>query len=123
MFGNLLAFFSSDKQHQWVQWLPLAEWWYNTSYHTTTKMTPYETMYGQQPPFVTSYLPGTSKVQDLDKLLQGREATLQDLKDNLHMAQNRMKQQVDQQCFERVFQEGDQVFLRLQPYKQTSLKT
>jgi hypothetical protein len=50
------------KQYQWVQWLPLEEWWYNTSYHTTTKMTPYETMYGQQPPTITSYLPGTSKV-------------------------------------------------------------
>jgi hypothetical protein len=39
------------------------------------------------------------------------------------MAQNRMKQQADQQCSERVFQEGDQVFLRLQPYKKTSLKS
>jgi hypothetical protein len=38
------------------------------------------------------------------------------------MAQNRMKQQVDQGRSERQFAEGDQVFLRLQPYKQTSLK-
>jgi hypothetical protein len=33
-----------------------------------------------------------------------------------------MKQQADQHRSERVFQEGDQVFLRLQPYKKTSLK-
>ena len=38
------------------------------------------------------------------------------------MAHNRMKQQADQGCFERQFAEGDQVFLRLQPYKKTSLK-
>jgi hypothetical protein len=38
------------------------------------------------------------------------------------MAQNRMKQQADQGHSERQFAEGDQVFLRLQPYKQTSLK-
>jgi hypothetical protein len=38
------------------------------------------------------------------------------------MAQNRMKQQADQGRSERQFEEGDQVFLRLQPYKQTSLK-
>jgi hypothetical protein len=38
------------------------------------------------------------------------------------MAQNHMKQQADQGRFERQFAEGDQVFLRLQPYKQTSLK-
>ena len=38
------------------------------------------------------------------------------------MAQNRMKQQADQGRSERQFAEGDQVFLRLQPYKKTSLK-
>jgi hypothetical protein len=38
------------------------------------------------------------------------------------MAQNRMKQQVDQHRSERIFEVGDWVFLRLQPYKQMSLK-
>jgi hypothetical protein len=38
------------------------------------------------------------------------------------MAQNHMKQKEDQGHSERQFVEGDQVFLRLQPYKQTSLK-
>jgi hypothetical protein len=33
-----------------------------------------------------------------------------------------MKQQADQGCSEHQFAEGDQVFLRLQPYKQNSLK-
>jgi hypothetical protein len=33
-----------------------------------------------------------------------------------------MKQQADQGRSERQFEEGDQVFLRLQPYKQNSLK-
>jgi hypothetical protein len=41
-----LRCFASEKQHQWAQWLPLAEWWYNTSYHTTTRMTPFEAVYG-----------------------------------------------------------------------------
>jgi hypothetical protein len=88
--------FSSDKQHQWVQWIPLVEWWYNTSYHTTTKMTPYEVVYGQCPPTITTYLLGTSKVQYIDTMLQGHTTTLSALKDNLHMAQKCMKQQGDQ---------------------------
>ena len=54
--------FALEKQHQWVHLLPLAEWWYNTTYHTVNKMTPYEIVYGQQPPSIISYLPTTSIV-------------------------------------------------------------
>ena len=38
------------------------------------------------------------------------------------MAKNCMKQQEDQHLSERIFEVGDWVFLRLQPYKQMSLK-
>ena len=38
------------------------------------------------------------------------------------MSHNRMKQQANQGCSEHQFAKGDQVFLRLQPYKKTSLK-
>jgi hypothetical protein len=117
-----LRCFASEKQNQWAQWLPLAEWWYNTSYHTTTRMTPFEAVYGQKPPSVLSYLPGVSKVQAVDQTLTVREAILRTLKENLVMAHNRMKQQADQGRSECQFAEGDQVFLRLQPYKQNSLK-
>jgi hypothetical protein len=117
-----LRCFASEKQHQWAQWLPLVEWWYNTTYHTTTRMTPFEAVYGQKPPSVLSYLPGTSKVQAIDQTLTVQEDIHRTLKENLVMAQNRMKQQADQGHSERQFAEGDQVFLRLQPYKKTSLK-
>ena len=85
-------------------------------------MTPFEAVYGQKPPSVLSYLPGTSKVQAVDQTLTVRGDILRTLKENLVMAQNRMKQQADQGRSECQFVEGDQVFLRLQPYKQTSLK-
>jgi hypothetical protein len=96
-----LRCFSSKKQNQWAQWLPLAEWWYNTSYHTATRMTPFEDLYGKKPPSVLSYLPGASKVQAVDLTLTAREAILRTLKENFVMAHNRMKQQVDQGCSER----------------------
>eukprot|EP00253_Pinus_taeda_P023766 PITA_23766 len=88
-----LRCFTSEKQHLWVQWLPLVEWWYNTNYHATTKMTPYEVVYGQLPPSPTSYIKGCSKVQVVDQLLQNRTTMLTHLRENLHQAQNRMKQQ------------------------------
>jgi hypothetical protein len=110
VFGNIFEVFCIE-QNQWAQWLPLAEWWYNTSYHTTTRMTPFEVVYGQNPPLVLSYLPGVLKVQVVDQTLIVQEAILRTLKDNLVMAQNRMKQQADQGNSERQFTEGDQVFL------------
>jgi hypothetical protein len=106
-----LRCFASEKQHKWVQWIPLAEWWYNTSYHTATHMTHFEAVYGNKPPSVLSYLPGTSKVQAVDQILTVREDILRTLKENLVMAQNRMKQQAYQGHSERQFAEGDQVFL------------
>jgi len=85
-------------------------------------MTPLEAFYGQKQFLVTSYLPNTSKVQEMDHTLHTRESILHILKDKLVMAQNKMKQQADQHRSERSFAAGDMVFLRLQPYKETSLK-
>jgi hypothetical protein len=81
-----LRCFSSEKKNQWAQWLPLTEWWYNTSYHTTTRMTPFEVVYGHKPPSVLSYLLGSSKVQVVDLTLTAQEAILHTLKENLVMA-------------------------------------
>jgi hypothetical protein len=106
-----LSCFSLEKQNQWAQWLPLVEWWYNTSYHTATRMTPFEVVYRKKPPSFLSYLPSASKVQVVDLTLTTREDILRTLKENLVMVQNCMKQQVDQGRSERQFAEGDQVFL------------
>lgn len=43
------------------------------------------------------------------------------LKDNLSKAQERMKMYVDSRRTEREFQIGDMVYLKLQPYRQTSI--
>ena len=56
-----------------------------------------------------------------DKIKHQQEV-LQLLKDNPNMAQNRMKEKMDQHHSERIFDVGDWVFLRLQPYKKMSLK-
>jgi transposase InsO family protein len=57
-----LHFFVSNKQTQWLKWLPLAEWWYNTSFHTATKMTPFMAHYGYHPPSITSSIKEKSKI-------------------------------------------------------------
>jgi hypothetical protein len=80
-----LRCFASKNKNQWAQWLPLAEWWYKTSYHMATRMNPFEVVYGQNPPSVLSYSPGFSKVQAVDQTLTVREAVLCTLEENLVM--------------------------------------
>jgi hypothetical protein len=78
-------------------------------------MTPFEVVYGKNPPFVLSYLLSVSKVQDIEKTITVQDAILCTLKENLFMAQNRMKQQAYQGHSERHFSKGDKVFHRLEP--------
>ena len=79
-------------------------------------------LHGYQPPSITSYLRENSKVQVVEHHIEHQQQVLQLLKDNLVLAQNRMKQQADQHRSERSFDVGDWVFLWLQPYKQMLLK-
>jgi hypothetical protein len=112
-----LHFFVSDKQTQWFKWLPLAKWWYNTSFHNVTKMTPFMALYGYHPPSITFSLKEKSKVQAVEYHIEHQQQVLKILNDNLTMAQNHTKQQEDQHRSEISFEVGDWVFLRLQPYK------
>lgn len=84
-------------------------------------MTPYEALYGQPPPYLVSYLLGTSKVDFVDSTLTHRQDIFKDLKDNLTISQNRMNQQADQHRSEYHFNMGDMDFLHHHPYKQTYL--
>ena len=83
------------------------EWWYNTSFHTAAKMTPFMALYGYHPPSITSYLREKSKVRAVEYHIEHQQELLQLLKDNLNFAQNRMKQQADQHRNERIFEVGD----------------
>jgi hypothetical protein len=85
-------------------------------------MTPFMVLYGYHPPSIIYSLKEKAKVQAVDDHIKHQQQVLQLLKDNLAMAQNRMKQQADQHRSERSFEVGDWVFLRLQPYKNLSLK-
>lgn len=113
---------ASDTPHTWSSWLPLAEWWYNTTYHSAIHSTPYEIVYGQPAPIHMPYLPGESSSPVVDRTLQKREEVIDMMKFHLLRAQNRMKQYADSRRSDRVFKIGDHVYLKLQPYRQHSLK-
>ena len=64
-------------------------------------------LYEYQPPSITSYLRENSKVQAVEHHIEHQQQVLQLLKDNLVLAQNRMKQQADQHRSKRSFVVGD----------------
>ncbi|KAA3483862.1 Transposon Ty3-G Gag-Pol polyprotein [Gossypium australe] len=70
------SFMPGERPRDWVKWLPLAEWWFKTTYHIATHVTPYEIVYGQPLPTHYPYLTGDSNVAAVDKSLKAREATI-----------------------------------------------
>lgn len=45
-----LRCFVHDYPRQWLKFLPWAEFWYNSAYHSTTGFTPFKVVYGRDPP-------------------------------------------------------------------------
>lgn len=117
-----LRCFAGDRPKEWSSWLPLAEWLYNTSYHTSIQSTPYEIVYGQKPHSHLSYTAMDSPIDLVDRSLTHREATIAILKHHLTLAQERMKNQADKKRSDRTLEVGDWVYVKLQPYRQNSLR-
>lgn len=99
----------------------MAKWWYNTTFHISTRVIPYEALYGQSPPSHKYYTPDGTSVAAADNMLWDRDAILRPLKEHLARSQNWMKQQADLHKIECEFDVGDWVYLRLQSYKQASV--
>jgi hypothetical protein len=67
------------------------------------------------------YVGESSLVSEVDQNLQTRDAVLQNLKQHLNHANNRMKQYADAHRRELKLQVGECVYLKLQPYRQSSI--
>ncbi|GJS65453.1 retrotransposable element Tf2 [Tanacetum coccineum] len=96
---------SGKQPKQWMKWLSLAEWWYNTNHHSDMiNTTPYEMVYGQVPPMHVRYMGGESKVEAVDRTLIAREEAIEVCKFLLNKTQNKMKSQADKQMIDREFE-------------------
>ncbi|XP_016578798.1 uncharacterized protein LOC107876371 [Capsicum annuum] len=118
--GYLRAMVMSNPK-QWVAWLHLAEWWYNTNYHTVLHSIPFHALYGYDPPQIPMGPYTDTPLQLVQDLIHQRVQFQQVLKDHIVQAQARMKWYTDQRESERELQEGDWVYLKLQSYKQTTV--
>ena len=112
---------TGDRPKQWVDWIPQAEYCYNTSYHTALGTTPFRLVYGREPPRLLSYSAGSTRVEAVDQALQERDAILTAARDRLLQAQQRMKNTYDSGHRELSFAVGEWVWLQLEPYRQLTV--
>lgn len=86
---------------KWNFWLPLAEWWYNTSYHTTIHSSRFKALYGYDPPQLSlgPYLQDAQT--STQTLIQDRQQMVQLMREDMLQAQSRMKLYVDKKRTER----------------------
>lgn len=75
-----LRAFVGDIPNARTDWLHLAEYWFNTNFHTSTKLIPFEAFYGTHPLKLLDYIPSATQVVAVDQLLQTRQDLISLLK-------------------------------------------
>lgn len=79
-------------------------------------------LYDYETPNFVDMIFGDRKVLKAKDFLQDNQDIMRALKENIQLAQNQQKKYADQQRIEQTFEEGDMVYLRLQPCRQSTLK-
>jgi hypothetical protein len=106
---------------KWTEWLATAEWWYNSSYHTAIKTSPFEALYEYSPPQIQEICIPEAASPETQDTLQDKATMLQTLQQNLICAQKKMKKHADNNRTARSFHLGDMVYLKMQPHRETAL--
>jgi hypothetical protein len=80
---------------QWSKWLPVAEFWYNTTHHTALGKSSFQVLYGYSPRHLGIKNLQTCTIPDLEEWLKERELLNRLIQQQLLRAQHRMKHQAD----------------------------
>ncbi|KAJ0547716.1 putative nucleotidyltransferase, Ribonuclease H [Helianthus annuus] len=101
----------------WDAYLPLVEFSYNNSYHSSIQMAPFEALYGRRcrSPIVWHEI-GHSQLTGPELLQETTDKVLQ-IRDNLLKARSRQKSYADRRRKPLEFDVGDYVLLKVSPWK------
>jgi hypothetical protein len=89
--------------NQWVKWPPLAELWYNSSYHSSLKCSPFRALYGVDPVLTAVRGPLTIDNEEVSVTLEEMQHFSELLKEQLARVQNMMKIDADHKRSPRQF--------------------
>ncbi|GKC71765.1 putative reverse transcriptase domain-containing protein, partial [Tanacetum coccineum] len=101
----------------WDTHLPLVEFSYNNSYHTSIKCAPFEALYGRKyrSPVIWTKV-GESQLIGPEIVQETTEKIIQ-IKERLKMARSRQKSYADKRRKPLEFKVGDRVLLNISPWK------
>ena len=106
-----------DFKGNWDQKLPLIEFSYNNSYHSSIDMAPFEALYGRKCRSPINWQEvGQKQLQKTDFIKKTSE-DIQKIKQRLDMAFSRQKSYADKRRRPLEFQVGDAVFIKIAPMK------
>lgn len=108
---------------QWSRQIALAEFWYNSSMHSSLGRSPFEVLCGYPPRHFGLDVNLLEAVLDLQSSMQNKELMQALVQQYLLHTQARMKRQADKGRSKRSFAVGDQVFLKLQPIRVVFYRT
>lgn len=106
---------------KWSSWLHLAEYWYNCSFHSAIGRSPFEAMYGYLPAHFGITAADATGHQDLQSWLEERQLMTDLIRQHLLRAKTRMVKFANLHRSKCQFAVGDWVYLKLQPYVQSSV--
>ncbi|GJX41844.1 putative reverse transcriptase domain-containing protein [Tanacetum coccineum] len=106
-----------DFEKGWDRHLPLVEFSYNNSYHTSIKAAPFEALYGRKcrshvccTKFWDSQLTGPKTIHEtIEKIIQ--------IKSRIQATRDHQKSYADVRCKPLEFQVRDKVMLKVSPWK------
>nr|GEY05911.1 reverse transcriptase domain-containing protein [Tanacetum cinerariifolium] len=114
---DMLRAYAIDFGGSWDKYLPLAEFSYNKSYHSSIKMPPYEMLYGRKcrTPICWGEI-GQRELASSD-VVQQTNKKIDQIKERLKMDQDRQKSYADKKRRPKEFQVRDRVMLKVYPWK------
>src|SRR6202522_1632379 len=116
---DMLRMYVMNNKTQWEKYLPLVEFAYNNSYHSSIGMPPYEALYGRPCRTPLSWDRLEDRVTVGLELIQEMEEQVIQIRQRLKEAQDRQKSYADAHRTDRSYEVGDQVFIHIRPNKST----